>query len=57
MKSSIKIFISPITYRTNNMCKRVNSKEPIMLKYYPDRCNMCDKAVNTCLPKLKYVLD
>ena len=39
------------------MCKRVNSKEPIMLKYYPDRCNMCDKAVNTCLPKLKYVLD
>ena len=37
---------------------KVVSKEPFMLKYYLDKYKtqeMCDKAVDVCLPTLKLV--
>ena len=57
MKSIIKLFAFPDIYKTNQMCEKVVSIEPIMLKYYPERCNMCDKAVDACMPALKFVSD
>ena len=40
------------------MCVKVVFKKPFMLKDCLNRCNtreMCDKAVDVCLPVLKFV--
>ena len=42
------------------MCDKVVTKEHFLLKYYLDRYQtqeICDEAVDACLPALKFVPD
>ena len=47
-------------YKTQKMCNKVTSEEPFILNYclgrYKTR-DMCGKAVDACLPTLKFVPD
>ena len=48
----------PDQYKTREICDKVVSKDPFMLKYFLDRPKtqeMCNNAVYAFLPTLKFV--
>ena len=54
------LILLPDQYKTQEMCDKVVSKEPFMLKCCLDRYEtqeLCDKAVDAYLPPLKFVPD
>ena len=54
------VFDSAHLYKTQEMCNKIVSEDPFMLKYCHDRYKtqgMCNKSVDDFLPAFKFVPD